>query len=253
MKTILITGASSGIGQAAAELFASKSQGEIQLILVARREERLLALQKKLQSSQVQVHVAALDLTNEKQLESFVKNFHEKLEKIDILLNSAGLAKGVDPVHKANFSHWNEMLNVNLRSLMFLTHKILPYFTKKKSGHIVNIGSVAGVWSYPGGAVYCATKAAVKSFSEGLRMDLMGAGVRVSNIEPGMVETEFSEVRLNDKQKAQEVYKNMKPLTAHDIAETIFWCTNLPAHVNIQELIVFPTDQAGVGYVHRHP
>lgn len=254
MQTIVITGASSGIGKACAELYAKKSSSAepVQLVLLARREDRLKEIQKNLQSSHVKVHVCGVDLQDESAIEKFVSDFKEILLKVDILINSAGLAKGVEPVHKAKFKDWQQMLNVNVVSLFSITHKLLPYFAQNKKGHIVNIGSVAGVWTYPGGAVYCATKAAVKSFSEGLRLDLMGTGVRVTNIEPGMVETEFSEVRLEDKQKAQQVYANMQPLMADDIAESVVWSTQQPKHINIQEMIIFPTAQAGVGYVHRN-
>lgn len=253
MKTVLITGASSGIGAACAKLFA-KNYENVNLILLARRQNLLEGLQAEISgiNSKAKVHVFALDLSLENKIQEFANREKALLSSVDILINSAGLAKGVDMVQNANFDHWNEMLNVNIKGLFSITHKLLPYLVQRPHSHIVNIGSVAGLWTYPGGAVYCATKAAVKSFSEGLRLDLIGKPVRVTNIEPGMVESEFSEVRFeNDKAKAKSVYANMKPLTPEDIAETIHWCTSLPKHVNIQELVVFPTDQAGVGHVHR--
>lgn len=169
----------------------------------------------------------------------------------DVLINNAGLALGTDKLQDAKTSDWDGMIDTNVKGLLYLTRLVLPEFLKNKRGHIVNIGSVAGRWLYPGGAVYCATKFAVRAISEGLRMDLIGTPIRVTNVEPGMVETEFSFVRTGDEDKAKAVYKGMKPLSADDIADCVAWSLSRPAHVNIQELVVFPVDQPAVGQVHR--
>lgn len=151
----------------------------------------------------------------------------------------------------ARIADWDEMFDVNVKGLLSLTRGLLPFMIRNKSGHIVNLGSVAGRWTYPGGAVYCATKFAVRALSEGLRMDLVGTGIRVTNIEPGMVNTEFSKVRFGDQAAADKVYAGMTPLSAQDVAESILWCVQRPAHVNIQEIVIYPTDQAAIGLVHR--
>jgi NADP-dependent 3-hydroxy acid dehydrogenase YdfG len=151
----------------------------------------------------------------------------------------------------ADVNDWEEMIDTNIKGLLYMTRGVVGFMITKKSGHIVNLGSVAGRWTYPGGGVYCATKFAVRALSEGLRLDLIGTPIRVTNIEPGMVQTEFSLVRLGDQRKADQVYDKMTPLSAQDLAETILWCVQRPAHVNIQELVIFPTDQAGVGFVNR--
>lgn len=245
--TIFITGATSGIGLETARLLAPLCK---KLIINGRRKERLDQIQKEL-SSFVAVETACFDVRSKKDMESWFLNHSKSSSPIDVLINNAGLARGTDPVHKGNVDDWDEMIDTNLRGLLYMTRQLLPGMVAQKSGHIVNIGSVAGRWSYPGGAVYCATKFSVRALSECLRMDLIGTGVRVTNIEPGMVETEFSEVRFQDKEKAKQVYKNMTPLSAKDIAESIVWSLQRPSHVNIQELVIFPTDQASIRDVHR--
>jgi len=246
----LITGASSGIGKASAFKLA---EAGYQLILVARRTERLIQIQNEIKTlyPSIDVRVMRCDLTSKEQIELLTETLFSEISYLDILINNAGLALGVDKVQDANLNDWEKMLSTNVTGLFYLTRLVLPKMLEKQSGHIINIGSVAGRWTYPGGAVYCASKAAVKSFTEGLRLDLIGTSIRVTIIEPGMVETEFSEVRLKDKLKAKAVYENMTPLTGLDIANTILWCIQQPPHVNIQEIVIFPTDQAGVGYVHR--
>jgi len=246
-KTVFITGSSSGIGQACAEIFAAKGAN---LILNARRKDRLENLQQKLQAEypQQKFTLAVFDIQN---LSSVQNYFSQEKPSVDILINNAGLAKGVDKVQDALATDWDQMIDTNIKGLLYVTRQVLPSMIKNKSGHIVNLGSVAGRFTYPGGAVYSATKFAVRAITEGLRMDLLGQPVRVTNIEPGMVETEFSEVRLNDKTAAKKVYEGMTPLSAQDIAETIYWCCDRPPHVNIQELIIYPTDQAHVGQVAR--
>jgi 3-hydroxy acid dehydrogenase/malonic semialdehyde reductase len=242
-KKAVITGASSGIGRAIALALAKKG---VNLVLVARREDRLTQLKAEIGSS-VRVDTKALDI---RERESVIR-FAESLVGVEVLINNAGLAKGIDRVQEARVEDWDSMIDTNVKGLLYFTRALLPSMIQAGSGHIVNLGSVAGRWVYPGGAVYCASKFAVSALSEGLRMDLLGTGVRVTNIEPGMVETEFSEVRLGDKERAKSVYRGMKPLTAEDVAESVLWCLERPAHVNVQELVLFPTDQAAVQQVYR--
>jgi NADP-dependent 3-hydroxy acid dehydrogenase YdfG len=246
----LVTGASSGIGQATSRVLAEKGYD---LILLARRMDRLESLKKEIQAAHPERRIQSysVDISNSADVEAFFKNQSQELKDITVLINSAGLALGLDKFQDSNLKDWDTMLKTNVIGLLQVTHSVIPYFIKNNQGHIVNLGSVAGTWTYPGGAVYCATKSALKSVTEGLRLDLMGTLIRVTNIQPGMVETEFSEVRFGDSKKAKAVYQNMTPLKATDIANTILWCLSQPPHVNIQDVVIFPTDQAGVGYVHR--
>lgn len=251
MSYALITGASSGIGRATALKMAELP---INLILVARREKKLAQLKYEILQSHPhkEIHIWPFDITHPQLHEKWSQDpYLSLINKITILINNAGLAIGTEKFFAMESLAIQKMLNTNLNALLSLTHFLLPHMLHQRQGYIVNIGSVAGLWSYPGGSVYCATKAAVKAFSEGLRLDLMGYPIRVTTIEPGLVETEFSLVRLQDPLAAKKVYENMTPLLAQDIAESIYWCLTRPAHVNIQELVIFPTDQAGVGYVHR--
>jgi 3-hydroxy acid dehydrogenase / malonic semialdehyde reductase len=246
----LITGSSSGIGEATAHLLASQGYS---LFLLARRKDRLDALadQLKSQNPKQDFHAISLDLKDRKAIDQFIQTYQKDLKTLDVLINNAGLAKGGDRFQDGKIADWDEMIELNVKALLYLTRSLLPLMLAKNSGHIVNIGSVAGRWIYGGGAVYCASKFAVRAISEALRLDLLGTAMRVSNIEPGMVNTEFSTVRFGDKAKADSVYAGMKPLTANDIAETIAWVINRPQHVNIQELVIFPTDQAAIRDVHR--
>jgi NADP-dependent 3-hydroxy acid dehydrogenase YdfG len=249
MKWALITGASAGIGEATAWQLARQG---FSLFLLARRKDRLEMLQKKIEKElSVKVIIAAVDICDAGSVEAFVKNHITELKNLDVLVNNAGLAKGNAKLQDGQLSDWESMIETNVTGLLRLTRAVLPTFVANKRGHVVNLGSVAGRWVYAGGAVYCATKFAVRALSEGMRLDLMGTGVRVTNIEPGMVQTEFSLVRFEDQAKADQVYAGMKPLTAEDIAETIGWVVGRPAHVNIQELVIFPTDQASIRDVHR--
>lgn len=249
MNKALITGASSGIGAAIARKLAAKG---FDLILIARRKERLESLQSELLLKyKITVDYGICDISNSESIQEFAEKHKSDFKGLSLLVNNAGLAKGSDKIYEARLNHWDQMLDVNVRGLLQITRAVLPYFVANNSGHIVNLGSVAGRWVYPGGAVYCATKHAVRAISEGMRMDLLGKNIRVTNIEPGMVETEFSEVRFEDKEKAKSVYQGMKPLSADDIAETVEWVVNRPAHVNIQELVIFPTAQASIRDVAR--
>ncbi len=244
-----VTGASSGFGKAAS--LALAQQG-CDLILVARRYDRLKALAEQLRDTyQINAWPIECDLASVKAIQSLVSTHEETFQKVSILINSAGLAAGVDSIQEASLEDWNQMIDVNVRGLFTLTRKLLPFLRKQPHADIVNLGSVAGRWVYPGGGVYCATKHAVRAFSEGLRMDLCGEPIRVSTVEPGMAETEFSEVRLKDKKAAKEVYQGMKPLSAEDVAQTITWVLTQPAHVTIQEVVIYPTSQAAVKQVHR--
>ncbi|MFS4460580.1 SDR family NAD(P)-dependent oxidoreductase [Bdellovibrio sp. HCB2-146] len=249
-KWALVTGATSGIGWATCESLAKQGYS---ILATGRRPERLDQLKKHLTKTAptVQFQGATFDVSDRFEVSEFIKEQKSRLEKVEVLVNNAGLAKGIEKMQDANLDDWEVMIDTNIKGLLFMTRALLPLMLQRNSGHIVNLGSVAGRWTYPGGGVYCASKFAVRALSEGLRMDLLGSKIRVTNIEPGMVNTEFSLVRLEDKQKADKVYEGMTPLEAKDIAETIAWCVSRPAHVNIQELVIYPTDQAHVGQVAR--
>ncbi len=241
----LITGATAGIGHAIAEVLA---EAGVNLVIIGRREDRLSQLAHDLTVLHaVKVKVLPVDVRERKNLEDSLQSISSEISQLSILINNAGLARGTDLMQDANLDDWEAMVDTNLKGLLFTTRFCLPHLLKQTESHVVNIGSVAGRWVYPGGGVYCATKFAVRALSEGLRLDLMGKPVRVTNIEPGMVETEFSEVRMQDTEKAKKVYQGLKALDAMDIAESVLWCLERPAHVNIQELMIFPRDQAGVG------
>ncbi|CAA0117315.1 Sulfoacetaldehyde reductase [BD1-7 clade bacterium] len=239
MKTALITGASSGFGEATARIFARHGY---RLILVARRLDRLKVLAETLDTP---CHVEALDMMDTSAIDAFVNGLPTEWSTIDILVNNAGLALGTSPAQEADLTDWHTMINTNITGLVTLTHKILPIMVKQNSGSIINVGSIAGNWPYPGGNVYCGTKAFVHQFSKALRADLAGTGVRVSTIEPGLAETEFSIVRMHgDKQKADGLYTDAQPIVAEDIADMIFWLANVPPHLNVNNLEVMPTSQA---------
>lgn len=250
MKWALITGATSGIGWATSVALANQGYS---ILATGRRAEKLSELEQVLKKTnpQVSVKTAVFDVSDRFEVSEFLKSHQDLLGAIDVLVNNAGLAKGVEKMQEASLDDWEVMIDTNIKGLLFMTRGVVEHMVKRNSGHIVNLGSVAGRWTYPGGGVYCATKFAVRALSEGLRMDLLGSSVRVTNIEPGMVETEFSVVRLGDENKARKVYEGMQPLRPEDIAETIAWCVARPAHVNIQELVIYPTDQAHVGQVAR--
>ena len=247
---VLVTGATSGIGEATAEAFCRAGVSE--LVITGRREDRLKErAQAWSQEHDVNVAALVLDVRDRADIEAIAKQ-HPTLFDVDILVNNAGLARGTEPMQEGNPDDWEEMIETNITGLLYVTRQVVPSMVAKGRGHIVNLGSVAGRWVYPGGGVYCATKHAVKALSEGLRMDLLGKNVRVTNIEPGMVETEFSVVRYKgDEARAKRVYESTRPLRPEDIANTILWAVSLPEHVNVQELVIYPTDQAHVGMVHR--
>jgi len=240
---IVFTGATSGFGAAAARRFA---QDGCRLILAGRRTDRLEALAKELS---VPVHCLNLDVRNREAVEQAFASLPADFADIDVLVNNAGLALGLNPAEAASLDDWDTMVDTNIKGVMYCSRFALPGMVARKRGHIINIGSVAGVYPYPGGNVYGGTKAFVDQFSLNLRADLLGKGVRVTVIEPGMCETEFSLVRFKgDEGKADSVYAGMTPLSADDIANTIHWVATLPPHVNINRLEVMPTEQANSAF-----
>jgi 3-hydroxy acid dehydrogenase / malonic semialdehyde reductase len=249
-QIVLVTGASSGIGAACAKAFA---QAGARLILTARRIDRLRQLAQTLeQEFGTQTYPLQLDVCDRSQVEGVLKALPEPWQEVDILINNAGLSRGLDKLHEGNFQDWEEMIDTNIKGLLYMTRLVVPGMVERDRGHIVNIGSIAGHQAYPGGAVYCATKAAVRTLSAGLKMDLLGTPIRVSEIDPGIVETEFSQVRFRgDVERAQKVYENTIPLTPDDIAEIVVFCTTRPPHVNISEMVILATDQAAATMIHR--
>lgn len=240
-KVVFITGASSGFGEAAARRFA---KDKCALILAARSIDKLSELAREL-SSQCRVYPVELDVTKEESVAALFQNLPEEFRTVDVLVNSAGLALGAAPAHLADFADWETMIDTNVTGLLRVTRAVLSSMVERNTGHIINIGSTAGNWPYPGGNTYGATKAFVQNFSRALRADLLGKQVRVTNIEPGMAETNFSNVRFKgDDTKADKVYEGTKPLSADDIAEIIHWVNAMPAHVNVNTLEVMPTCQA---------
>lgn len=238
----LITGATSGIGEAVARVFASAGA---KLILVARRQERLEQLADELANAS-STYLLSLDVRDRPSVESAISNLPAAWSSIDILINNAGLSRGLDKLHEGSFQDWEEMIDTNIKGLLYLTRLIVPGMVSRGTGHVVNLGSTAGHQTYPNGNVYCATKAAVRVISEGLKQDLLGTPVRVSSVDPGLVETEFSQVRFRgDTERAKKVYQGLTPLTPADVADVIFFCVTRPPHVNISEVLLTPTDQAG--------
>lgn len=248
-RTVLITGASSGIGKACAEEFAKLGA---HLVITARRAERLLFIQKELSEKYgIRCTAIALDVRNKEQITSLCKNLEEQKIEVEILINNAGLALSLDKLQDGKEENWDTMIDTNVKGVLYMTKAFLPSMIRKNFGHIINIGSVAGHGCYPGGNVYCATKYAVRAISQSLRIDLSGSAIRVSEIDPGAVETEFSEVRWNDKEKAKKVYEGFTPLVAEDIADAVIYCATRPLHMNIAELVVYPQSQASVRDIHR--
>lgn len=247
-KTALITGATSGIGEATARVFA---QHNINLILCGRRNERLQDLKAELQKT-TQVHTLCFDVRDKDEVMKQVHNLPTHFQQIDILINNAGNAHGLDSIQNGNVDDWDAMIDINVKGLLYISKAVIPAMLKQGSGHIINIGSVAGKEVYPNGNVYCASKFAVDALSQGMRMDLYKNNIKVSLINPGMVETEFSLVRFKgDEAKAKQVYAGVQALTAHDIAECIWFVVSRPTHVNIADLLVFPAAQAAAAQVNR--
>jgi 3-hydroxy acid dehydrogenase / malonic semialdehyde reductase len=249
-QIILITGASSGIGTACARIFAGAGA---KLILAARRLERLQQLADTLKKDfSTEIHLLQLDVRDRSAVEEAVSTLPPAWSEIDILINNAGLSRGLDKLHEGSFQDWEDMIDTNIKGLLYLSRYVVPRMVNRDRGHVVNLGSIAGHQTYPGGNVYCATKAAVRAISEGLKQDLLGTRVRVTSVDPGMVETEFSEVRFHgDTERANKVYQGVTPLTADDVADVIFFCVTRSPHVNINEVVLMPVDQASATLVNR--
>ena len=245
-KIALITGASSGIGWATAKKVASLGIG---LIVCGRRKERLEALKKELD---VPVHSLTFDVCDKQAVFDAIESVPEPFRQIDILINNAGNAHGLAPVHTADLKDWDAMIDSNVKGLMYVTKAVLPQMTTRKKGHIINVGSIAGREVYPNGSVYCSSKFAVDAFTQGLRLDLNSIGIKVSAIHPGLVETEFSKVRFKgDAERANKVYEGVDPLTPADVADAIGYMVLAPAHVNIADLVLLPTRQANAYVLNR--
>jgi serine 3-dehydrogenase len=249
-KTVLITGASSGIGAACADAFAAAG---CRLLLVARRGARLEELAAALrQRCGIDAMAHALDVRDRRAVESWVAGLPAEWRPIDILVNDAGLARGLSPLHEGNVEDWEEMIDTNLKGLLYVTRAVLPDMVERRSGHVITIGSIAGHESYRGGNVYCATKHGLAGLIRGLAIDTLGTGVRVSSVDPGLVETEFAKVRFHgDDKRAASVYEGLIPLSASDVADVVLFCATRPPHVNIRELVLLPSAQAGSVHVHR--
>lgn len=240
-QIVFITGASSGFGAACAHRFAQSGRP---LILAARNLDKLEKLANELKDSSP-TYVAALDVTDPHSIDTFFANLPKEFQQIHTLINNAGLALGIEPAHETSLKDWETMIDTNCKGMARITRRVLPGMVERNSGHIINLGSIAGSWPYPGGNVYCATKAFVQQFSRTLRADLLGRQIRVTNLEPGMAETNFSNVRMKgDDQKADAVYQGTKPLVAADIAEIVHWVASVPPHININNLEVMPICQA---------
>lgn len=239
-KTALITGATSGIGRATAHEFAKHG---INLILCGRRQERLDTIQKAL-SKQTNVHTLNFDVRDKKAVFAAIDSLPENFKQIDILINNAGNAHGLDTIQDGNLDDWDAMLDINVKGLLYVSKAIIPQMTARQSGHIINIGSSAGKEVYPKGNVYCASKHAVVAVTEGMRIDLNPFGIKVTAINPGLVETEFSQVRFKGDAKADNVYKGYKALQPEDLADVIYFAVSRPAHVNIADVLMFCTAQA---------
>lgn len=251
-KTVLVTGASSGIGRATAVAFA---RAGARLVLLARRGELLEALDRELSGQhKCECKLLVADLRDTPKTVSALESLPSPWKEVDILVNNAGLARGTDPLQTGYLEDWDEVIDVNIRGLLAVSRTVIPWMLQRGQGHIINLGSIAGHEVYPGGAVYCATKHAVRALSQGMKMDLLGTPIRVTSIDPGLVETEFSLVRFRgDRERAMAPYRGLKPLLPEDVAEAIVWSASRPAHVNISTMVIFPTAQASSTQVKREP
>ena len=248
-KIVLITGATSGIGEACARKFA---QGGYDVIITGRRAQLLANLKKELEAEGVRVLALAFDVRNRNAATAAINSLPLEWQQIDVLINNAGLALGLEPEYEGSFEDWETMIDTNIKGLLTMTRLVVPRMVKRDNGHVINIGSVAGDAAYAGGNVYCGTKAAVKTITDGLRIDLAHTSVRVTNVKPGLVETHFSNVRFHgNDSRAEKVYEGVKPLTGADIAEVVFYAASAPAHVQIAEVLVLATHQANGSVLHR--
>lgn len=250
-KKVLITGASSGIGMACVRKFAEHGA---EIIMVARSKDKMDALAMELcEKYQTRFHIIDQDVRDWQGISDWFDNKNNRLNKIDILINNAGGALGMEKLHEGNVADWDQMIDTNVKGLLYFIKKVVPLMIESgQPGHVINIGSIAGIQAYPNGAVYCACKTAVKFISDGLRMDLVDQPIKVTNIQPGMVETNFSVVRFHgDEERAKNVYKGIKPLSADDVADTVIYAASTPAHVQICEITLTPLHQSSATVVHR--
>jgi NADP-dependent 3-hydroxy acid dehydrogenase YdfG len=251
-KNVFITGASSGIGAATALAFAAEGA---RLLLAARRSGKLAEVASAaLARGAEAVHSVHLDVRSRIAVQRMVDELPQEWAEIDVLVNNAGLSRGLEKLYTGKFEDWEEMIDTNIKGLLYVTRAVVPGMVVRGHGHVVNLGSTAGEMTYPNGAVYCGSKAAVKAINDGLRQDVLGTPVRVTAVDPGMVETDFSLVRFRgDKEKAAKVYSGVVPLTPEDVAEAIVWAVKRPAHVNIARISLTPVDQANSLLFHREP
>jgi len=249
-KNVFITGTSSGIGKACAYAFAEAGAN---VIISARSIDIVKDIAADLMKKfGIKAHAIKLDVRNRGEVESSVKNLPEEFKKIDILVNNAGLGRGLSKFYEDNPDGWEEMIDTNIKGLLYVTHAVIHQMVERENGHIINIGSIAGLEAYPKGSVYCATKAAVESIAKSLKMDVVDKNIRVSNIDPGMVETGFSKIRFyGDEEKAKNVYKGITPLSSEDIADAVIFVATRKPHVNISQLVIYPTAQASATVAHR--
>ena len=248
-KIVLITGATSGIGLACSKKFAENGD---KLILTGRNEYCLAEISKELKEKGTEVLTPAFDVRDREQAKRFVDALPAEWKNVDVLVNNAGLALGLEPEYEGDFDDWETMIDTNIKGLLTMTRLIVPGMVERNSGHIINVGSVAGDAAYAGGNVYCATKAAVKALSDGLRIDVANTAIRVTNLKPGLVETNFSNIRFHgDNDRAANVYKGIKPLTGDDIADVAVFAANAPAHVQIAEVLILATHQASGSVIVR--
>ncbi len=253
MRTVLITGASSGIGEACALQLAEEKN--YRLLLCARRIEKLEELTNKIKTinPNCEVHTFKLDVRYAEEVETTLRNLPAEWRKVDVLINNAGLSQGLDPIQDGDIGDWDRMIDTNVKGLLYVTKYVVPLMDGSEQAHIINLGSIAGKEVYPNGNVYCATKHAVDALNKAMRIDLLSKGIKVTAINPGMVETEFSEVRFHgDKDRAKAVYQGLTPLNGQDIAEIVSFVLSRPKHVNINDLLVMPTVQANGTIINRN-
>jgi serine 3-dehydrogenase len=249
-RIVLVTGATSGIGLACARAFARAGS---RLLVCARRAERLDAIASELTTEHgVDVHPFTLDVRDQAAVSEAIATLPDDWKAIDILVNNAGLSRGLSPLHEGSIEDWEEMIDTNVKGLLYVSRAVIPGMVERGTGHVINLGSIAGREVYPGGNVYCATKHAERALTKGMQLDLLGTGVRVTTVDPGLVETEFSIVRFRgDTERAANVYSGLTPLTGDDVADAIIYCATRPPHVNVHELLLMPTAQASATMVKR--
>lgn len=248
-KIVLVTGATAGFGKAIAQKFCANGYD---VIITGRRKERLTELKEELTAGGAKVLSLNFDVRDRKAVQSAIESIPEEWKNIEILVNNAGLAAGMGHIDEGDINDWETMIDTNIKGLLYVTRTVVPLMVKREHGHIINISSIAGIQPYENGNVYCASKAAVHSLSQSMRIDLLKHNIKVTNIAPGMAETEFSLVRFKgDEEKAKAVYRGFEPLTGNDIADTVYYCANLPGHVCINEIVITPTQQANAYYNNR--